>query len=176
MRGLGWAIDAVPPIKGGSSVGIASPPAILMPDGSIILPDIRDAERLQGFPADWTKPAEAVGRLGFRWQLVGNAVSVPVATWLGERLRNPIAYDDSKDVRCQGTWPKSAWSNSPGKVFKSSANEYPVWFDRPHLHSFLQYPTRPLSSRAARGFLKRANKGTLNFPDGFLEKISLMIA
>ena len=48
-RGLGWGIDAVPTLKGGSTVGIPSPPGIGMPDGSIVFPEVRDAERLQGF-------------------------------------------------------------------------------------------------------------------------------
>jgi DNA (cytosine-5)-methyltransferase 1 len=54
IRGLGWAPDAIPTMKNGSTVGIPSPPAVLMPDGTVVTPDIRDAERLQGFPADWT--------------------------------------------------------------------------------------------------------------------------
>ena len=81
-RGLGWAIDALPTLKGGSTLGIPSPPAIWDPkDGSITTPDIRDAERLQGFEADWTEPAAEVPgvRRSHRWKLVGNAVSVPVA-------------------------------------------------------------------------------------------------
>lgn len=28
LRGLGWAVDAVPTLKGGSTIGIPSPPAI----------------------------------------------------------------------------------------------------------------------------------------------------
>jgi DNA (cytosine-5)-methyltransferase 1 len=76
IRGLGWAVDAVPTLKGGSTIGIPSPPAIRMPDGSIVLPDLRDVERLQGFDPDWTKPAESVSRRkGVRWKLVGNAVA-----------------------------------------------------------------------------------------------------
>ena len=36
LRGLGWAVDAVPTLKGGSTIGIPSPPAIWDPqDGSI---------------------------------------------------------------------------------------------------------------------------------------------
>ena len=92
LRGLGWAVDAVPTLKGGSTVGIPSPPAIWNPlDGSISTPEIRDAERLQGFEADWTQPAigEQGVRKGHRWKLVGNAVSVPVARWVGERLTKP---------------------------------------------------------------------------------------
>ena len=49
IRGLGWARDAIPTLKNGSTVGIASPPAILLPSGRVVTPDIRDAERLQGF-------------------------------------------------------------------------------------------------------------------------------
>jgi len=54
-RGLGWAVDAIPTLKGGSSLGIPSSPAILLSNGEIVTPNIRDAERLQGFSADWTQ-------------------------------------------------------------------------------------------------------------------------
>ena len=64
IRGLGWAVDGVPTLKGGSTIGIPSPPAIWMPDGRIVTPDIRDAERMQGFeatgprlPASWVAAA-----------------------------------------------------------------------------------------------------------------------
>jgi DNA (cytosine-5)-methyltransferase 1 len=49
LRGLGWAVDAVPTLKGGSTIGIPSPPAVLLTDGRIVTPDIGDAERLQVF-------------------------------------------------------------------------------------------------------------------------------
>ena len=100
VRGLGWAVDAVPTLKGGSTIGIPSPPAIRFPDGLIATPDLRDAERLQGFDLDWTAPASNSGQRrgsGSRWKLVGNAVSVPVARWVGERLRDPRPYDSSND-------------------------------------------------------------------------------
>ena len=35
IRGLGWAADAIPTLKNGSTVGIASPPAILLPNGHV---------------------------------------------------------------------------------------------------------------------------------------------
>ena len=56
-RGLGLAIDGVPTLKGGSAIGIPSPPAIWVPGEGLFTPDIRDAERLQGFDVDWTKAA-----------------------------------------------------------------------------------------------------------------------
>jgi DNA (cytosine-5)-methyltransferase 1 len=79
----------VPTLKGGSGLGIPSPPAIWMPDGHFVLPDIRDAERLQGFPAGWTEAAlTGHSKEGARWKLVGNAVSVPVSRWLGDMPSN----------------------------------------------------------------------------------------
>ena len=96
-RGLGWAVDAVPTLKG---VDDRNPlaPAIWMPDGRMVTPDIRDAERLQGFPAGWTSAAETVAKKGARWKLVGNAVSVPAAAWLGRRLRKPGRLLDLGDL------------------------------------------------------------------------------
>ena len=47
IRGLGWAVDAVPTLKGGSTVGIPSPPAIWMPDGSVVTPTSA-SERCRG--------------------------------------------------------------------------------------------------------------------------------
>ena len=70
-----------------------------MPNGDVVTPGIRDAERLQGFDPDWTLPAEEVRRRGFRWKLVGNAVTVDVAEWIGRRLRNPGAYSGPLDTR-----------------------------------------------------------------------------
>ena len=71
-RGVGWAPEAVPTLKGGSKLGIPSPPAVWMPGAGeglrIVRPDIRAAERLQGFPAGWTDHVE---REGHRWKLVG---------------------------------------------------------------------------------------------------------
>jgi DNA (cytosine-5)-methyltransferase 1 len=172
MRALGWAIDAVPPIKPGSTIGVASPPAIVRTNLNVVTPDLRDAERLQGFPIDWTEPAEDVARHGFRWRLVGNAVAVPVATWVGRRLVNPGAYDSSEDVPYQKgePWPAAAWSHK-GKIYRSEASDTPVWEPRPHLEDFLEFAGRPLSARAANGFLNRAGKGSLRFADGFLAAI-----
>ncbi|MGA1076872.1 MAG: DNA (cytosine-5-)-methyltransferase, partial [Ilumatobacteraceae bacterium] len=83
LRGLGWAHDAVPTLKGGSTIGIPSPPAIWWPDGepgrTILTPSIEDAEAMQGFERGWTSASEAVSRRkGTRWKLVGNAVTTGV--------------------------------------------------------------------------------------------------
>jgi len=176
IRGLGWAIDAVPTLKGGSTVGIPSPPAALMLDGTIVTPDLRDAERLQGFPSDWTKPAEIVGRRSFRWKLVGNAVSVPAAAWIGRRLRKPGSYDRSWDAPLPSgsPWPRAAWNAGSGR-FASSVSEWPVRRRAQHLHEFLRYPAEPLSIRAAVGFRARTRQSSLRFPPGFLDAVDAHI-
>lgn len=172
LKGLGWAVDAVPTLKGGSTVGIPSPPAIRLPhDRSIVTPEIRDAERLQGFDADWTLPAveDDKRRNGPRWRLVGNAVSVPVAKWLGDRLSSPVLYDDRNDppLPKDARWPRAAWGKG-GRVFRADFSMWPVKLEHQHLAEFLRYSTAPLSERATAGFLRRVRASTtLRFPRGF---------
>ena len=172
VRGLGWAPDAIPTLKNGSTVGIASPPAILLASGDVITPDIRDAERFQGFPENWTKAAENVGRASLRWSLIGNAVSVPVAKWLGKRLAKPGTYEASRDLElpADGRWPKAA--RFDGQKRRAVAiNAYPRWAKRPALEAFLRYPGKPLSARATQGFLSRTERATLRFADGFQDRL-----
>ncbi len=174
MRSFGWAVDAVPPIKCGSSVGVASPPAIRLPGGEFITPDVRDTERLQGFPDDWTAPADEVARRGERWRMVGNSVSVPVAAWIGARLAEPGDYDETGDQPWQDTrWPRrAAWADTDGIVHAAAVGPWPQWAPPRPLADFLRYPGKPLSARAASGFLHRTRKGTLRFPPGFIGELT----
>jgi DNA (cytosine-5)-methyltransferase 1 len=170
IRGLGWAVDAVPTLKGGSGLGIPSPPAIVLSSGMVVTFDIRDAERLQGLPADWTKPAESIAKKGVRWRLVGNAVSVPAATWLGRRLANPGPVLDVETTRLWAgrSWPIAAWNVGEGRA-SVSISEWPVRHKQRSLESFLKYGTTSLSQRATAGFLKRTERAKLRFPAGFID-------
>jgi DNA (cytosine-5)-methyltransferase 1 len=49
----------------------------------------RECERLQGFPDDWTAHGERNEPISdsARYRMLGNAVAVPCARWIGERLR-----------------------------------------------------------------------------------------
>jgi DNA (cytosine-5)-methyltransferase 1 len=172
VRGLGWARDAIPTLKNGSTVGIASPPAILLPNGRVVTPDIRDAERLQGFEGGWTEPAADVGRASLRWSLVGNAVTVPVAKWLGERLATPGFYERDRDRElAEGTrWPKAARFDGMRRR-GVEIGAFPVWRQRAPLAGFLRYQGKGLSARATRGFLLRTERSSLRFPPGFLDAL-----
>lgn len=173
VRGLGWAVNAVPTLKGGSTVGIASPPAVRLPSGEIVTPGLVDAERLQGFDPDWTAPAtEAPGvRTGHRWRLVGNAVSVRMATWLGYRLSNPIDYtfDHQTPLRPDDPWPSAAWGANR-QSFRVHESHWPVQERYEDLGGFLE-DSRLLSARATAGFLRRARAGNLRFVPGFLDDV-----
>jgi DNA (cytosine-5)-methyltransferase 1 len=176
LRGLGWAADAVPTLKGGSSIGIPSPPAIWFPKtGLIATPDIRDAERLQGFPANWTASADPAGSGArtARWKLVGNAVSVPVARWLGRRLHDPRPFEaESVPLGGGDPWPTAAYGKS-GQAWRVDVSMWPERRRRQHLADFLRFPVKPLSLRATQGFLKRADAGSLRFPPGLLDDVAL---
>ncbi len=178
VRGLGWAVDAVPTLKGGSGLGIPSPPAIVMKDGRIITPDIRDAERMQGFEEGWTEVATQVTRAGHRWKLVGNAVTVDMAAWLGERLRAPSPSGREvvgAPLRRTGAWPRAAWNVGDGP-YAASISSYPMAIQRPALDEWLRYPGAPLSEKATRGFLSRTTTASLRFPPRFIDTVKKHLA
>lgn len=174
FTGLGWAVDAVPTLKGGSTVGIPSPPAVWMPDGRVILPDISDAERLQGFPAGWTDvdPSATTRRNGPRWKMVGNAVSVPVAAWFGRRLLAPMVDVPWSEIELPSDdrWPEAATGHD-GRRWRVGVSEFPVHEPYQHLAEFLLSEGRPISERGAAGFLARAARSSLRFPPGLLESV-----
>ncbi|OQS14272.1 DNA (cytosine-5-)-methyltransferase [Nocardia donostiensis] len=172
VRGLGWAVNAVPTLKGGSGLGIASPPAVRLPSGEIVTPGIVDGERLQGFDAGWTAPAlEVPGfRQGHRWKLVGNAVSVRMAAWVGARLAEPIDVAvDERPLPPGRAWPVAAWGHN-SQVFQVPVSTWPVHEPYENLGDFLT-DSQLLSARATAGFLRRTGMGTLRFPPGFLEDV-----
>jgi DNA (cytosine-5)-methyltransferase 1 len=174
LGGLGWAVDAVPTLKNGSTIGIPSPPAVLMPDGRIIKPGLRDAERLQGFEADWTAPAEAVARPSARWSLVGSAVSVPVAQWIGERIASPTSYDQARDsdFSNEGKAPRAARFDGKKRHAVRIGSD-PVGIRPPALSQFLTDTEgqADLSLKATLGFLGRTRRAKLRFEPGFIAAV-----
>jgi DNA (cytosine-5)-methyltransferase 1 len=177
LRGLGWARDAVPTLKGGSTVGIPSPPAIWVPGAPvgrrIIVPAIEEAEELQGFDRGWTQAAQGLRSNGPRWRLVGNAVTVGISEWLGRGLLDPRDHDPSEGkLVTNGRWPLAAWGHD-GKVYRAAVSLWPTREPFKHLLDTVDHEAaRPLSNRAARGFFSRMQRAKLRFDDQFRNDIA----
>jgi DNA (cytosine-5)-methyltransferase 1 len=178
LRGVGWARDAVPTLKGGSTIGIPSPPAIWNPNAPlgrrIVIPVLEEAEQMQGFPPGWTSPAVGVSdRKGTRWKLAGNAVTVGVSDWLGSRLRNPgDPVLDGGPLRDGDRWPTAAFG-AKGKAWAVDVSLWPTREPYRHLRDVVDLGAAPaLSARAAAGFLSRAERGSLRFAEGFLDDLA----
>jgi DNA (cytosine-5)-methyltransferase 1 len=131
---------------------------------------------LQGFDANWTFPIEQENKQHGRrrWRLIGNAVSVPVAAWVARRIAQPGEFDRSllRPMIDQSRWPTAACGSSRARHVVS-VSEAPYADRHPHLHNFLQYPSTPLSERAAGGFFQRVRCTTLKLEDGFLEALAI---
>ena len=168
--GHGLTCDAVPPLKAGSVLGILSPPAVLLPSGRVVTPTIEAVERFQGFPDRWTSLLRTREAKRYRWRLVGNAVSVPVAEWIGYRLSKPRRYSAEGDSPLDGSkpWPSAGWNMGDGSM-AATVSEYPVRRRRGRISAFATEKWPELSTRALRGFVNRAREGRLRYPRGFLE-------
>jgi DNA (cytosine-5)-methyltransferase 1 len=174
LRGLGWAQDAVPTLKGGSTIGIPSPPAVWLPDApagrQLVTPSVEDAEALQGFPRDWTSAAGTQRKKGARWKLAGNAVTVGVAAWLGRRLADPGSYDpaEAEPLEDGDRWPTAAWGRGHRR-WRSRVSMWPEVGQYTHLRDVLDEKTAvPLSYRAAAGFFDRTQHAKLRFDQEFI--------
>lgn len=184
--GLGWAIDSVPTLKAGSTVGIPSPPAIWLPAyDRIVTPTIEDAEAMQGLPRGWTSPASEAAGVSerARWRLVGNAVPVPIAEWVGRRLIEPAQIVGAQTQRLarSDSWPSAAFG-ARGQRFAVDVSTWPV--AHPWRGLERRYGVRgdglrsrpPLSRRAAGGFLERIRRSTLRTDKRFIPSLSRYVS
>lgn len=167
LRGVGWVVDGVPPLKGGSGVGIPSPPAVWVPGAPsgrrFVVPGVEDAERLQDLPVGWTAPAGSRER----WRLVGDAVTVGVASWVARRLASPGSPSRAPARRrCLAAW------GGRGRVVPVGLSAWPLRLAYRHLSDVVDLErASALSARAASGFLARARRSRLRFAEGFLADV-----
>lgn len=180
--GIGWAKDSIPPLKCGSSLGLPSSPAIWDIHNNFFgCPSIHDAERLQGFPIDWTKPIESEEfKNSMRWKVIGNAVNVAVSSWVAQRimthLQSPLSIDNIGHKRKGAKWPKSAYQDFGQELFAIESSPYPLGVNYIPILDFLSEPLTPLSLRATLGFLKRVECSTLiKYPDEFIVSLHIYL-
>ena len=170
--GIGLTSDGIPPLKAGSALGIPSPPAVLFPDGEVLIPSVGACEQLQGFRRGWTKVDECLPGRNSEWRLIGNSVSIPVVEWIVARIREPGVpkkYDIS-EIMPGDRWPRAAWNVGHGRT-KVDASETPLRCPTPSIEVFRDETWSRLSERALRGFLGRAEGSNLQLPQGFLDRI-----
>jgi DNA (cytosine-5)-methyltransferase 1 len=170
--GVGLTVDGIPPLKVGSGIGIPSAPAVLFSDGEVLMPSLVACERLQGFEAGWTNVEGNGRKKRAEWRMIGNAVSVPVARWVAERIRAPgtVLNLECRTFPPTGRWPDAAWNVGDGRL-TVSAGDQPISIKNPSIATFRDPTWTRLSDRALDGFIKRATEGGLRMPDGFLRAL-----
>lgn len=176
-RGVGWGVGVVPTIKGSTTAGIPSSPAIWIPGAEPDLrfrtPSIESLEMLQGFRAGWTKAAPTRDR----WKLVGNAVAVPVVRWIAEGLRayatlGPVGIDAR--LSKTGGWDWAGVSTGSGRA----TGKIPTHLSTGSLprrnslaHLLQARGSHPLSRGAARGFSGRLSRSRLVYDQHFMNDL-----
>ncbi|MBR0894602.1 DNA cytosine methyltransferase [Bradyrhizobium tropiciagri] len=136
------------------------------------MPSLESCELLQGFPSGWTAVEEQTVKKRPEWRLIGNAVSVPVARWVADRVKHPGTVGDfaTKTLGDGASWPDAAWNIGDGRT-TVHASDHPVLRPRPSISAFRDKHWTRLSDRALNGFIGRAVEGGLKMPVGFLEAL-----
>lgn len=180
LGGLGWAPDAVPTLKGGSTIGISSPPAIWNPSAeprrAFVTPTPEDMEALQGFPRGWTDVDfgfAAARTRGTRGKLIGNAVTTRVAEWVAGRIDSPGSVTcPSIPWGNAARWPNAAFGFG-GSRQRVEATEFPMRREYEHLSAVVNLNAAPsLSARALSGFNNRLTRGNLGWHPGFRDAVA----
>ena len=168
---------------------------------------IEDAEQLSGFPAGWTKPCAPLeipaqsgtrvispeSHLNKRFELLGLAVSVPQARWIGARLRRPYdikfarsmqgkrftssvpggALVDRGNRSTMNAWPKVAWNildDDDPESWKSryaleGCKDIPVICPFTPLGDFDLRRDIDIDAVAAKGYLDRVVEHDIQVPE-----------
>jgi DNA (cytosine-5)-methyltransferase 1 len=106
-------------------------------------------------------------------KMVGNAVTVGVSRWIGERLSKPGHVDANTGAPLpDGTpWPSAAWGDADAR-FAAAFSEYPRHDTYRHLTDVMDVAAAPaLTHRGAAGFLSRTRRAKLHFDPAFLADV-----
>ena len=102
-------------------------------------------------------------------------MSVPLARWVGDRLREPGTYDSSEDLRLgkEGRVADGGVKADLDGVARVAVgiSKWPKNEPRPRMREFLRHPVTPLSERATEGFVSRTKRSTLRFDPHFIDAL-----
>jgi DNA (cytosine-5)-methyltransferase 1 len=189
-NGLGLVPGAIPTLKGGSTLGLPSAPAVWIPGAKagrrFVLPTIEDGEALQGMPRGWTKAAVVEGEVNLRWKLIGNAVTTGIGRWLGECINRladetvkkdePLALSSTTPIDRSKRWPGAGWGDSDS-AWVSSASQWPIRLAPTALEDVVSTDSAPaLSYRATAGFLARLDESRRTVPEKFYDDLEVHLA
>lgn len=168
--GIGWAEDAVPPIK-------SIPPSLWVPGrvSPVVWVEPHAGEELQGFDRGWSEGCEAyLQRRRYRWRLIGNAIPVPIARWVAERILGPGEIQVESCPSWSSKWPLAAHGGPGRQRVAMLASQFPL---NPRAQGVLEVvrdsDMEPLTPRAARGFLNRYERGKLNLDPNFIVDVRI---
>ena len=178
--GIGWANNSIPPLKCGSTLGLPSSPAIWDVRNNFFgTPTINDAERLQGFPENWTEFLNGEFKDNKRWKLIGNAVNTRVSEWVARRIDEYVPYEIPQDRILRASkskWHKAGF-NDGDRVFGIKASFYPNDIFYVPILTFINHPLIPLSLKATLGFRKRVMESTLiKYPQRFKDSLNTYLS
>lgn len=90
-----------------------------------------ECERLQGFPDDWTFVENEEDANSLRYKAIGNAVSVPVVSWMASRIYQELELENTQISKDEikayvPEFKKAEWSNTKlSKIdFTDNTKEY----------------------------------------------------
>jgi len=113
-----------------------------------------------------------------RWKLVGNAVTVPVSTWVGSRLIEPgdpvdVLRRSLTDLR---RWPTAAAGvGTDREAWGLSERPRTIGARRSLAAVLAQYGDVPLSLGATKGFTTRLKASKLRSRPGFIDALDAHI-
>ena len=182
-RGSGYRVGLAPTIKsngnGAQTVCGWQPHCLLLsPDARadgvrVVYLHIEDAELAQGLPCGWTLAAGSEAR---RFARVGNAVPVRFFEFIGAGIAGtlPPPPDLARPTSSKRLgWPDAAYSTPDGpRPVQCTRSPHADWHSHPTTTFTNLDASRPVSGRAALGFLRRAGgSGRSHMPAYALEAL-----
>jgi DNA (cytosine-5)-methyltransferase 1 len=166
-RGCSFVVDWTPTIRAHDTpLYMKSQPAVIVPaTGHVGILSCEDGEMLQGFPRGWTSSLPDRRRFA----RIGNAVSVPVFVWVGAHLLSDELPHVAPVVEARPRARRPTAGLGDPRAGGRRVEGVTEWPQLPSLWADAPLAADPLSQKAIRGFLSRADKGKSGMPSWALD-------